>query len=57
MTIIDQGLLATIGGAFSLQPLSDIPLKKVIKLVAIMAGLFFAALIYAISTDSQYKLE
>ena len=49
---------ATLGGGFFVGVLIGYALKKVIKLVAVIVGLFLAGLAYLqISTDSQYKLE
>jgi len=44
---------ATMGGGFFLGVLIGYALKKVIKLAAVIAGLFFAGIsIYTISSDS-----
>jgi uncharacterized membrane protein (Fun14 family) len=50
---------ATMGGGFFPGILIGYALKKVIKLLAVIVGLFLAGLAYLQyqSSDSQYKLE
>ena len=49
---------ATIGGGFFVGVVIGYALKKVIKIVAVIVGLFLAGLAYlTILSDSQYKLE
>ena len=49
---------ATIGGGFFVGILIGYALKKVIKIVAVIVGLFLAGLAYLqYQSDSQHKLE
>jgi uncharacterized membrane protein (Fun14 family) len=48
---------ATLGGGFFVSILIGYALKKVIKTVAVIVGLFLAGLAYLQSTNSQHKLE
>ena len=54
---LDQNLAVTVGGGFFGGILIGYALKKIIKIVAIIAGFFLAALAYlTVPTNSQYKL-
>ncbi len=48
---------ATIGGGFFVGVLIGYALKKVVKLVAVVVGLFFAGLTYLQFSQTRYKLE
>jgi uncharacterized membrane protein (Fun14 family) len=48
---------AAVRGGFVVGVLIGYALKKVIKIVAVIFGLFLAGLAYLESTDSQHKLE
>jgi uncharacterized membrane protein (Fun14 family) len=54
---LDSTFIATVGGGFFIGVLIGYALKKVIKLVSIIVGLFFAGLAYLVSHSGvgEYK--